>query len=126
MSAALHIDVASGALLIRIPMRVESRKNLRESWTMRWRRESEQKKHCWAHLVSGLQSAKRQGTVPSRVTFCRVGKRLLDDDNIAFACSHLRDIVARTFGVDDGPSGPIAWRYTQRLGEWAVEIQLEF
>ena len=60
-------------------------------------------------------------------TLVRVAPRMLDDDNLAGAFKAVRDGVAAFFGVDDGPKGPIAWRYEQRRGQpkqYRVEIHL--
>lgn len=111
-------------LIISIPMRIESRKNRREHFAIRRRREKPQEIAVWANLMSALGG--KPSVVPCVVTLCRIGKKLLDTDNVQFSTSHIRDIVAKTFGVDDGPTGPIEWRYDQRLGSWAVEIGLTF
>lgn len=60
-------------------------------------------------------------------TLVRIAPRALDDDNLAGAFKSIRDEVAAFFGVNDGPKGPIAWRYEQRKGapkQYAVEIRL--
>jgi hypothetical protein len=64
---------------------------------------------------------------PTTCTLARIAPRMLDDDNLAGAFKSIRDEVAAFFGVDDGPKGPIAWRYEQRRGapkEYAVQIAL--
>lgn len=64
---------------------------------------------------------------PTTCTLARIAPRMLDDDNLAGAFKAIRDEVAAFFGVDDGPRGPIAWRYEQRKGQpkqYAVEIRL--
>lgn len=64
---------------------------------------------------------------PSIVTMRRVASRAMDDDNLAGAFKAVRDEIAEFFGVDDGPRGPISWRYEQRKGaprQYAVIIQL--
>lgn len=45
----------------------------------------------------------------------RLGK-LPDDDNVRAMCKPIRDAVAKWFGVDDGPSGPLTWEYVWRRG----------
>lgn len=64
---------------------------------------------------------------PTTCTLIRIAPRMLDDDNLAGAFKSIRDEVAAFFGVDDGPKGPIAWRYEQRKGapkQYAVHIAL--
>jgi hypothetical protein len=62
---------------------------------------------------------------PYVVTLTRVGKRLLDDDNLHGACKAVRDQVAQMLGCGDGPDDPITWRYAQRNGEYAVEVEIQ-
>lgn len=64
---------------------------------------------------------------PTTCTLVRIAPRMLDDDNLAGAFKSIRDEVASFFNVDDGPKGPIAWRYEQQRGEpkqYAVHICL--
>lgn len=42
---------------------------------------------------------------------------VLDDDNLAGMGKSLRDACAKYFGVEDGPSGPIRWRYRWERGD---------
>ncbi len=109
-----------------IPMRLEScAGNLREHWSVRHRRVAGQGRDVFVHLLKAARSGDMSRKVPKTVTLTRVGKRLLDQDNLAGSLKGVIDAVARFFGVDDGPKGPIAWKYDQRLGDWEVEITLE-
>ena len=125
-------DRQAGRLLVRtdarivlqVPMRLWSRKNDRLHWALRRRREKPQEIALWANLLAAIGGNTKR--VPRRATFVRIGAHLLDTDNLPLSCSHLRDCVARTFGVDDGPTGPIEWCYGQRKGPWTVELTLEF
>lgn len=61
----------------------------------------------------------------TRVVITRVGKRLLDTDNLAGAAKHARDAIAAWLGVDDGPRGPVAWEVVQEIGKgYAVRIAI--
>ena len=61
----------------------------------------------------------------TRVVITRVGKRLLDTDNLAGAAKHARDAVAAWLGIDDGPRGPVAWEVVQEIGKgYAVRIAI--
>ena len=59
--------------------------------------------------------------LPDGLTRCRLtvqlsrGK-LTDDDNVPAMCKPIRDAIAKWFGVDDGPSGPLTWEYVWRRG----------
>jgi hypothetical protein len=52
---------------------------------------------------------------------------LCDDDNLQGACKAIRDEIARLFGVDDGPRGPITWAYAQekcKRGTYGVRVEI--
>ena len=54
------------------------------------------------------------------------GRGLLDDDGLAISAKGVRDAVAAALGVDDGPTGPVTWRYEQRRAKgYAVEVRVE-
>ena len=63
---------------------------------------------CWPHELDGRKTC--------RITVeQRIGK-LPDDDNVRAMCKAIRDAIAKWFGVDDGPSGPLRWEYVWRRG----------
>lgn len=70
-------------------------------------------------------SGKTPPSLPAVVTLTRVGKRQLDDDNLAAAFKSIRDEVAVWLGCGDSPKDPIEWRYQQEAGEYAVKIEIE-
>jgi len=50
------------------------------------------------------------------VTIDRTTQRALDEgDNLAVSAKAIRDGVAAWLGVDDSPSSPVRWIYTQRV-----------
>jgi hypothetical protein len=110
-------------LTLTIPMRLESSANVREHWSDHYSRDREQRSTVYAHLLRVL--GRRERIIPASVTLCRIGGRLLDSDNNISAFKGIRDVIARAFGVDDGPKGPITWHYEQRLGAYAIEIRME-
>ncbi len=60
------------------------------------------------------------------VTITREGRGLCDDDGLAISAKGVRDAVAAALGVDDGPTGPVTWRYGQRRAKgYAVEVRVE-
>lgn len=60
-------------LTVTIPMRVESRKNRREHWAARRRRERPQELAVWANILSAVHG--RVTPVTSVVKFCREALR---------------------------------------------------
>ena len=63
---------------------------------------------------------------PVEVTLIRVGKRLLDDDNLAGAFKHIRDGVAQSLGIDDGDKSKVTWKYQDERGpDYWVKVRIE-
>jgi hypothetical protein len=59
-------------------------------------------------------------------TITRIGGGVMDDDNLPPCAKWVRDTVALFLGQDDGPAGPIIWKYAQEPGgAWGVRITLE-
>lgn len=107
---------------IHIPgLRLSSRSNARVHWRQRAREDKQ------THAIVGgylMQAVPPLSPCPRDVTLIRHGVRLLDDDNLAGSCKAARDAVARWFGADDGPKGPIAWRYAQQTGGYGLTIEI--
>ena len=101
-------------------MKLPSLANTRLHW-----RSMVKLKHGQRTMVAAMLAGKRCPQLPVVVTLTRVGKRRLDDDNLAAAFKFVRDQVAHWVGVDDG-SPLYEWRYGQRIGaEYAIEIEIE-
>lgn len=96
---------------IEIPMELPSLANQRLHWGDRKRQTRQQKRLTGLYLRSALGGGSHPP--PKVVTFTRVGKRLLDDDNLSGAFKAVRDAVAEFFGVSDAPGGPVVWKYEQ-------------
>lgn len=105
-------------------MRLGAALNARTHWTKRAARAKKER----AVVATVLRLHPFAGDdIPTTCTLVRVAPRALDDDNLAGAFKAVRDEIAAFFGVDDGPKGPIAWRYEQRREapkKYAVEIRL--
>jgi hypothetical protein len=61
-------------------------------------------------------------TAPLEITLVRVGKRDLDDDNLAGAFKAVRDGVADWLGINDG-SKKLVWKYEQTRGDTAITVR---
>lgn len=98
-----------------LPVVIKSEANLREHWTAVAARKKKQK--TWVLLA--LKACAPDGALllPCRVTFTRIGVRLLDSDNLSGGFKAVRDAVASWLGVDDGPSAPVTWEYAQIKGK---------
>lgn len=114
---------ASGAVVLRLDgLRLVNVANAREHWATRKRRV--------AREHAAVNAALRGVSLPAgprwTVTITREGRGLLDDDGLAIAGKGVRDALAAALGVDDGPRGPVAWRYAQRRAKgYAVEVRVE-
>lgn len=108
-------------------MKLGAALNARVHWTKRAARaKKERRATSWA-LSMRASSFPHPLKPPTTCTLARIAPRALDDDNLAGALKSIRDEVAAFFDVDDGPKGPIAWRYEQRREapkQYAVEIRL--
>ncbi len=62
--------------------------------------------------------------MPIVVTLTRIGKRRLDDDNLAASFKYVRDQIAHMIGTDDG-SPLYTWVYKQQIGKvYGVEVEI--
>jgi hypothetical protein len=62
--------------------------------------------------------------LPVVVTMTRIGKRMLDDDNLSGSLKRVRDSIASVYGVDDG-SPLCRWVCEQEIGkEYGVKVSL--
>jgi hypothetical protein len=105
-------------------MKLGAALNARVHWTKRAARAKKERAIVAAALRHHPFAAAQP---PTTCTLIRIAPRMLDDDNLAGAFKSIRDEVAAFFGVDDGPKGPISWRYEQRKSapkQYAVHIAL--
>ena len=107
---------------VTIPIKTESEANTRGHWAVKARRAKIQRGYASHAILASGWKYKGGGVV---VELTRIGKRLMDDDNLAGSFKAIRDGIADALGLDDGDR-LIAWRYHQRIGrDYAVEIGIE-
>lgn len=82
-------------MIYRLPIKTVTGLNAREHWTTRHRRVSSEK--AMTALVI------RSVPIPCTVTMTRLSASECDDDNLQGAMKAIRDQIAKTAGVDDGP-----------------------
>lgn len=107
-----------------IPIRLVSLPNARKHWRVlsdlvRYQRE----------MTTVAMSEVPMPRGPWIVTLTRVGPRMLDDDNLAAACKHVRDQIAQRLaggevGQRDGPEW-FTWHYAQERGTYGVDVEIE-
>ena len=99
--------------------------NAREHWRKRAERAKAQrlaaKIEAIVHLTHGGHLLGRGSWV---VTITRLGKRKLDDDNLASSAKHVRDGIADALGIDDGDER-LRWRYRQETPKpYGVRVEM--
>jgi hypothetical protein len=98
--------------------------NTRGHWSVRHRRFAKQSNATRLMLLS---TGVKPSTIalPVVVELVRVGKRLLDDDNLPGALKAIRDDVADWLGITDGPTDARAsWVYSQEVGVPCVRLRI--
>lgn len=108
-------------------MKLGAALNARVHWSRRAARARKERAVIAVALRSQWFPDVETASPPTTCTLARIAPRMLDDDNLVGAFKAIRDEVAAFFGVDDGPNGPIAWRYEQRREapkQYRVEIHL--
>lgn len=113
---------------IHLPLRTVSETNAREHWRVKANRARMQrglaKNACFGNGVDGIASAAKWNREKLIVTMIRIGKRYLDNDNLAASFKHVRDGIADACGVDDG-SDFYEWRYEQaKDSQYAIEVRI--
>lgn len=108
-----------------LPIKLISEANARGHWSGKAKRVKMQrwtaKQSCFGNGIDGIAT----GSVHLTVTITRIGKRKLDDDNLATSAKAIRDGIADACGKDDG-SDFYTWQYAQEKGDdYAVRIQIE-
>lgn len=104
-------------------MRLRSLNELLRQHPKARRRQSRQEKKD-----VGLMLLARVGVNPPKpplvVVITRVSPGHCDDDNLAGGAKAARDSIAAYLKIDDG-SPLIKWRYEQRVGPYATEIDIQ-
>ena len=103
------------------PLRTVSLANAREHWAVRAKRAKTERLVVRAEM----QNCPEMGDGPLVVSMTRMGKRLLDDDNLAGSFKAIRDEIAACLGRDDAPGSGIRWEYEQRKSkEYGICVQI--
>ncbi len=95
-----------------IPLRVSSRTNARQHWSVRARRTKAERALVALHLAP-LRHQRPDVDAGVVVEMVRVAPRPLDDDNVREALKAVRDEIAKWLGVDDADPR-VEWQYQQR------------
>jgi hypothetical protein len=107
-----------------VPLRTASETNIREHWTARHKRRKAQRK--LAFVLTHRAMFKQEVTYPLTVTMVRVGKRLMNDDNLQSSFKAIRDGIADALQIDDADER-ILWEYCQGTGRlYTTIIKIEW
>jgi len=96
----------------RVAMSLPSGANLREHWASRATR-AKQHRDTGTRIAASYEWGGGQIIIECH----RVGKRLLDDDNLAYAFKCLRDGLADGLGLTNDNDARLKWTYTQATGK---------
>lgn len=110
------------SITLTLACRVVSEANRRDHWSVQ-RRRSEMQAAALHKALEGAGLTHHKPPLPLSVTWTRIGRQTLDDDNLARAFKSLRDRLADWIGIDDGDDR-LTWNYEQRAGEPGVELEL--
>lgn len=103
---------------VALPIRIESEANRRDHWAARHRRFKGQQRTTLL-----LLSQAPKPPLPCTATLTRIGRRLLDGDNLAGGFKAVRDAIAHWLGIDDADPR-VTWTYAQRAGKtYGIEVE---
>lgn len=111
-----------------LPIRLVAGANARDHWRVTAKRAKEQRSlgAMWTRGCARyfILPGRRGGMI--QVTITRLGKRKLDDDNLAISAKHLRDGIADALGIDDGDTARIQWHYAQEISKgYAARVTIK-
>lgn len=107
-----------------IPIEVKS-PNVQEHWSKKHKRNK-----IHAALIKYYMPELLEISPPCKISFIRIGTRMLDDDNLIFSFKGVRDscvslITGKKRGIgDEDPK--FTFDYSQEKGEPSVKIEVEY
>lgn len=115
------------AIEFEMPMRLKSIANASRQGNWWGRAQDKRMQRSYALLYTRAALIKRgRFQPPYIITITRVGKRVMDDDNLAISAKAVRDGIAEELGIDDGDRSKCRWVYEQEIGkQYAVKIRIE-
>lgn len=106
-----------------LPIKTVSEANCRDHWAVKQRRVKGQRGIAKAATFNAWTV---KHAYPYQIKLTRIGKRLLDDDNLRGAMKAIRDGVAEALRVNDGDANQATWDYAQETGkEFAVKVEIK-
>ncbi len=116
-------------IVVYLPLRLVSEANNRDHWAKRSARAKIQRNAT--RMVVAARFA-REGIVPLKaisawgfdVLITRIGKRILDTDNLARSAKACRDGIADAMRIDDADPR-VTWCYSQSTTKGRYEVRIE-
>jgi Holliday junction resolvase RusA-like endonuclease len=102
----------------------EANRSRNDHWVVKKRRGDAQRE-ALANALRDAGLTDHTVPLPVLVTWVRVGRQVMDTDNLAGSAKALRDAMAKWIGVDDGDTDSVKWSYEQRSGDAGVEVRIE-
>ena len=95
--------------------------NSREHWRVKAKRVAAERT-CTSYALMG----EKKPPIPCSVRLTRIGRGLLDDDNLVGSMKGVRDEIAKWLGVDDRHSETVRYVYAQKRANCDWHITVEF
>lgn len=114
------------ALEMTLPIKTVSEMNNRDHNLRRHSRFKKQAEELavWWICLPMPPVHKLQYYFPLTITFTRMSRNTLDDDNLRSSLKGIRDQIAKLAGADDG-SDKFVWKYEQAKGKPGIMIRIE-
>lgn len=107
-----------------VPVRTHNDLNCRQGWRIVWSRGKRQRT-ATATIAATQATQEQLPEKPLVVLLTRVGRGLMDDDNLQGALKHVRDGIADWLGVDDRHRHIVRYEYAQERGkEYGVRVRI--
>lgn len=107
------------SLVLEVPIKTVSGLNVREHWRVRANRVKAER-----YAMASCLIGKKLPPLPVTVTFTRLSKGELDDDNLPGAIKAIRDELAAWYGTPDNDR-LFKFKYGQEKGLAAVRVEIE-
>ena len=103
-------------IIVFVPHKIVSEAN---NFDNRWKKQARKESLHWA-VKAALSQHSGEFPLPCLITFERIGKKMLDDDNLAYAFKAARDMVAKVV-IERTEPGPV-----KPIGQYDSDSRLNF
>lgn len=108
-------------------LRLVSLANQREHWSTRAKRTKKERHVVGKACMVARVPRRLPDGLKASVHIVRIGKRMMDEDNLGGACKAVQDAVAEWLGVDDGDRKRIVFTRGQEIGKtYGVRVAVNY